>query len=87
MIEVKKFYAEWCGPCKALTPILENIKPKFSNVKFENIDVDAQFEIASKYVIRSVPTIIIEKDGKEVERFAGVQSEMAYINSLNEHTK
>ena len=87
MIEVKKFYAEWCGPCKALTPILENIKPKFSNVKFENIDVDAQFEIASKYAIRSVPTIIIEKDGKEVERFAGVQSEMAYINSLNEHTK
>ena len=38
MIEVKKFYAVWCGPCKALTPIIENIKPKFSNVKFEEID-------------------------------------------------
>ena len=87
MIEVKKFSATWCGPCKALAPIFENVKTKFSNIKFESIDVDQQFEIASKYAIRSVPTVIIEKDGKEIERFSGVQSEMTYINSLNEHIK
>jgi thioredoxin 1 len=85
MIQVKKFYAEWCGPCKVLTPLMENVKTKFSNVKFENVDIDSQFEIAQKYFVRSVPTVIIEKNGKEVERFVGVQSELAYINALNEN--
>ena len=85
MIQVKKFYAEWCGPCKVLTPLMENVKTKFTNVKFENVDIDSQFEVAQKYFVRSVPTVIIEKDGKEVERFVGVQSELAYINALNEN--
>tara|TARA_B110000305_G_C19229241_1_gene534393 strand:- start:574 stop:834 length:261 start_codon:yes stop_codon:yes gene_type:complete len=85
MVEVKKFYAEWCGPCKVLTPLMENVKTKFTNVKFENVDIDSQFEIAQKYFVRSVPTVIIEKDGKEVQRMVGVQSEMAYINALNEN--
>jgi thioredoxin len=87
MIEVKRFHAAWCGPCKMLAPIIENIKPKFQNVNFVDVDVDQQFEIASKYTIRSVPTVIIEKNGKEVERFAGLQSEMAYVNAINEHVK
>ena len=82
MIQVKKFYAEWCGPCKVLTPLMENVKTKFTNVKFENVDIDSQFEIAQKYFVRSVPTVIIEKNGKEVERFVGVQSELAYINAF-----
>jgi thioredoxin 1 len=85
MVEVKKFYAEWCGPCKVLTPLMENVKTKFTNVKFENVDIDSQFEVAQKYFVRSVPTVIIEKDGKEVQRMVGVQSEMAYINALNEN--
>ena len=85
MVEVKKFYAEWCGPCKVLTPLMENVKTKFTSVKFENVDIDSQFEIAQKYFVRLVPTVIIEKNGKEVERFVGVQSELAYINALNEN--
>ena len=85
MVEVKKFYAQWCGPCKVLTPLMENVKTKFTNVKFENVDIDSQFEVAQKYFVRSVPTVIIEKNGKEVERFVGVQSELAYINALNEN--
>ena len=85
MIQVKKFYAEWCGPCKVLTPLMENVKTKFTSVKFENVDIDSQFEVAQKYFVRSVPTVIIEKNGKEVERFVGVQSELAYINALNEN--
>ena len=85
MVEVKKFYAEWCGPCKVLTPLMENVKTKFTGVKFENVDIDSQFEVAQKYFVRSVPTVIIEKNGKEVERFVGVQSEMTYTNALNEN--
>ena len=79
------FWAEWCGPCKVLTPLMENVKTKFSNVKFENVDIDSQFEIAQKYFVRSVPTVIIEKDGVEVQRMVGVQSELAYTNALNEN--
>ena len=84
MIQVKKFYAEWCGPCKMLTPIMEQVQNKFSDVSFESINIDSQFEVAQKYYVRSVPTVIIEKDGKEVQRFAGLQSEMAYSNAINE---
>jgi len=84
MLEVKKFYAEWCGPCKMLTPIMEQVQGKFSDVSFESINIDSQFEVAQKYFVRSVPTVIIEKDGKEVQRFAGLQSEMAYSNAINE---
>ena len=84
MIEVKKFYAEWCGPCKMLTPIMEQVQGKFSDISFESINIDSQFEVAQKYYVRSVPTVIIEKDGKEVHRFAGLQSEMAYSNALTE---
>jgi thioredoxin 1 len=84
MLEVKKFYATWCGPCKMLTPIIEQVKGKFNDVSFQDINIDEQFEVAQKYYVRSVPTVIIEKDGQEVQRFAGLQSEMAYSNALNE---
>ena len=84
MLEVKKFYAEWCGPCKMLTPIMEQVQGKFSDVSFESINIDSQFEVAQKYYVRSVPTVIIEKNGEEIQRFAGLQSEMAYSNALNE---
>ena len=89
MIEVKRFHAAWCGPCKMLAPIMENVSKKsnFSSVRFTDVDVDEQFEIASKYTIRSVPTVIIEKNGVEVQRFSGLQSEMTYTNAINEQIK
>ena len=87
MIEVKKFEASWCGPCKALKPIFENVVSKYNDVNFSYVDVDEQFELASKYAIRSVPTVVIEKNGKEVQRFSGVQSELAYINAINDWKK
>ena len=84
MISVKKFYAEWCGPCKVLTPVMENVQTKFQGVSFESVDIDSQFEVAQKYYVRSVPTVIVEKNGEEVQRFVGVQSELAYVNAINE---
>jgi thioredoxin 1 len=87
MIKVTKFSAAWCGPCRTLKPVFEDVKSNFSNVVFEDVDVDENFEAAGKYGIRSVPTVIIEKDGVEVERFLGVQSKLAYSNAINESLK
>lgn len=84
MVTVKKFSAEWCGPCRALAPVINEIKNQFSGVKFEDYDVDVAYDEATKYGIRSVPTVIIEKDGKEINRFTGMSSKMAYINAINE---
>ena len=80
-------WATWCGPCRALAPVINEVKNQFSNVKFEEYDVDTAYDEATKYGIRSVPTIIIEKNGVEVDRFTGASSKLTYINALNEHLK
>jgi thioredoxin 1 len=85
MVTVKKFSATWCGPCKMLAPMFEEVKKGYTNVVFENIDVDEQFEMAAQYGVRAVPLVVIEKDGKEIQRFSGVQSVLAYRNAINEN--
>lgn len=87
MVTVKKFSATWCGPCRALAPVMNEIKTQFSNVKFEEYDVDEAYEQADKYAIRSVPTVVIEKNGTEIERFTGLNSKLAYVNAINEAIK
>lgn len=85
MVEVKKFGASWCGPCRALAPILSEIKSQFKNVSFTEYDVDNEFEEATKYGIRSVPTVVVIKDGVEVDRVIGLSNKAKYSGILNEH--
>ncbi len=67
------FFAEWCGPCKMQDPILEELKKKFGDkVEFKKVDVDTNYELASKFTIHAVPTLIIEKDGAVFKRYTGV---------------
>jgi thioredoxin 1 len=90
MVTVKKFSAVWCGPCRALAPVIKEIKESYisnSNVKFEEYDVDDFNEETQKYGITSVPTIIIEKNGEVIERFTGLSSKLAYVNAINESLK
>lgn len=87
MVTVKKFSATYCGPCRALAPVMNEIKGQFSGVKFEEYDVDVFPQVAEQYRVSSVPTVIIEKDGLELERFTGLSSKMAYINAINERLK
>ncbi len=67
------FHAEWCGPCKTVAPILKSLKEEMGDsVKLIKIDVDKNTEIASKYQIRGVPTLMIFKKGKLMWRQSGV---------------
>ncbi len=84
MIEIKKFEADWCGPCRLLKPTFQKLEEKFGNsVKFSYINVDEQQGSASKYGIRSIPFVVIEKDGEVVQSITGLQSEITYSNILN----
>ena len=87
MLEVKRFSAAWCGPCRALAPLMEGIKSEHTDVIFETIDVDTDHEQASRFAIRSVPTVVFVKDGVEVNRLVGVNSKLAYVNAINEGLK
>lgn len=83
MIEIKKFEADWCGPCRMLKPTFTKLEEKFgTSVKFSYINVDENQEVAQQYGVRNIPLVVIEKNGDEVERLVGVQSEITYENSL-----
>jgi len=67
------FFATWCGPCKMQTPIIEELAKKMGDaVEIRKIDVDQHMDLAEKYQIRVVPTLIIEKDGKIIQSLEGV---------------
>jgi thioredoxin 1 len=85
MVEVKKFYGEWCGPCKLLAPVVNEIKGEMPNVKFTDVDVDENGDLASKYGVRGVPTVVIEKDGVEVKRLVGMQQKGVLLNAIKSY--
>lgn len=69
------FFATWCGPCRMVTPILEDLKSDLGeNIRVYKIDVDQNQNLAAQYNVRSIPTIMIFKDGKLQWRESGVQS-------------
>lgn len=80
---VVDFWADWCGPCKILDPILETLAKEFANrATFLRVDFDEHHELARRYDITAVPTIVILADGREVERFEGITSTEILRKSL-----
>ena len=66
------FWAEWCGPCKMIAPYLEELAEEFKDkITFAKLDVDANTEFASKYGIRSIPTMIVFKNGEQADMIVG----------------
>jgi thioredoxin 1 len=83
---VVDFYAVWCGPCKMLSPILhEASDEKSSDAKFVEIDVDNAQEIAKKFRVTSIPTVVFLKNGAEVDRFVGVRQKNEIISLIDKH--
>ncbi len=88
MVTIKKFGAVWCGPCRALQPVLEGLKKDFEGkATFIEYDVDNSPEEAQKYSVTSIPLVVVEKDGVVLERFQGLSSKLAYTNAINEAIK
>jgi thioredoxin 1 len=78
------FYADWCGPCKMQGPIFEDLAKDFSDkVEFRKINVDKEGDLATEKSIMVVPTIILEKDGVEVQKWMGVTSKEELIKAIN----
>lgn len=67
------FWATWCGPCRMLAPVIEEISEERTDIKVCKVDVDEEPELAAEYGIQSIPTLIVFKDGKAVNKSIGVR--------------
>src|ERR1700744_1400707 len=82
------FWAAWCGPCKTLGPILEKVVASYNGaVKLAKVDTDAQMQLASVFGIRSLPTVVLVKDGQMVDGFMGAVPESAVREFLQRHVQ
>lgn len=78
------FYATWCGPCKMLAPIIEELAPKYEGkVKIVKLDVDENPDTAGQFSVQSIPTLVFIKNGKELERLNGFQAKEVLEEKLN----
>lgn len=80
------FWAEWCGPCRMLHPILDQIKTKNPDLTIHKINVDENREIAIEFGVRSLPTVLLIKDGQEVERATGLKNLDLYQKLIDTHS-
>ena len=82
------FWAAWCGPCKTLGPILEKVVASYNGaVKLAKVDTDAQMQLAAAFGIRSLPTVVLVKDGQMIDGFMGAVPEPAVREFLQRHVK
>ena len=66
------FWADWCGPCRMLSPIVDEVAAQHSDVKVGKVDIDAQPELASRFGVMSIPTLIVFKNGQKVGESVGL---------------
>lgn len=82
---VVDFFATWCGPCKILGPIMEDVQKELSNVKIFKVDVDENEETAKNFGVMSIPTIVVLKDGVEIDRHVGLMNRDSLVEWINQH--
>ena len=76
------FYADWCGPCRALAPVIDEIAGEVEGVTVGKVNVDKEAELASSFGVFSIPTLVVLKDGKEVNRIVGARPKAQIIALL-----
>jgi thioredoxin 1 len=76
------FWAPWCGPCKMQLPILDSVAEKAEGATVAKVNVDENADLAAKYGVRSIPTLIVFKDGEVHEQLNGMQQEAALLEAL-----
>ena len=80
------FWATWCGPCKMIAPIVEELAAEMSGtIKVGKVDVDHNQQVAMQFGIRSIPTLLIFKGGKVVEQIVGAVPKKALVDKLSKH--
>lgn len=80
------FFAEWCGPCKSMAPILKEVKTELGEqIKILKIDVDKNQPLAAQYQVRGVPTMILFKEGKQLWRESGVLQKTDLVSIIKQH--
>ena len=82
-IVVVDFFATWCGPCKMLSPVMDEVESEITDVKFLKIDVDKEVELAIRFSVMSIPTIIVFKDGKIMSQHVGFMTKDEIIEMIN----
>lgn len=83
-LKVVKFEASWCGPCKALTPVWNEVVESTDDVDFEVVDIDEDPETASNMAVRAVPTLVFVKDGAVVDTLVGLHNKDTIVNKIEE---
>tara|TARA_E500000331_G_scaffold88865_1_gene84744 strand:- start:24 stop:269 length:246 start_codon:yes stop_codon:yes gene_type:complete len=81
MKSIKYFTATWCGPCQRFKPIMQEVANEGHSVQF--IDIDSQEDLARQYNVRSVPTVVIEQNGSEVNRLIGASTKELILENLS----
>ena len=85
-VVVVDFFATWCGPCKMLAPVFEQVGEEMKNeATFLKVDIDQSLEIAQQFRISTVPTMMIFKDGKPVESLVGFMPKEAIVQKVKSH--
>lgn len=78
------FYADWCGPCQMVGPILEEVaKERAEKVQIGKVDIDVDRQLASKFKVMSIPTLVLLKQGKEVQKLIGAQSKQTILEMID----
>ena len=82
-VVVVDFFATWCGPCKMLAPVLEDVQEEMKNVKIVKVDIDENPNVASEYKIKNIPTIKVFKNGEEITTNVGFLPKGALVEMIN----